>query len=135
MPVLKPPLSTTDPRRLRAAVLDLARSDRRRHVPPTLHVGVPGAAASSIVDDRSWDHGLRTEIVGAGLRARADPPWVWLTRSGPLTWQDPDAWWLAATLAAARERDADVGYVVVTRHGWWDPRSGLRQEWQRIRPR
>jgi hypothetical protein len=43
--------------------------------------------------------------------------------------------WLAPTVAAAGERGVDVAFVVVTRHGWVDPRSGLRQEWKRIRQR
>jgi hypothetical protein len=88
-----------------------------------------------VADNSSWDHGLRTEIVGATLRALHDPPWVWVTRSGPLSLQDADAAWLGPTFAAAGERGVEVGYVVVTRHGWLDPRSGLLQQWKRIRPR
>jgi hypothetical protein len=135
MPVLHPPLPPATGRLLRQMVLDLARSDRRRHVPAMLHVGRPGAGVNHVRDEPDWDHGLRTEIVGAVLRATADPPWVWLTRTGPLCLQDADAGWLAATLAAAAEREVDVGFVVVTRHGWRDPRSGLGRQWQRIRGR
>ena len=135
MPALREPLTLADRRLLRVAVLGLAGSDRRRHIPPSLHVGVPGGEVTTVADDPGWDHGLRTEIVGAMLRARRDPPWVWVTRSGPLSVQDVDAAWLGPTLAAAAERTVDVGYVVVTRHGWADPRSGLRQEWKRIRQR
>ena len=118
-----------------SAVLHLATTDHRRRIPPVLHVGVPGGPASSVADDPAWDHGLRAEIVGAVLRVRRDPPWVWLTRSGPLSLQDVDAAWLAPTVAAATERGVDPAYVVVTRHGWFDPRSGLRHEWRRIRRR
>jgi len=135
MPVLHAPLSPGDGRVLRRAVLDLATRDRRRHVPAVLHVGAPGGPAHSVADDPDWDHGLRTEIVGAVLRSAEDPPWVWVTRSGPLGLQDVDAAWLGATLAAAAERRVDVSYVVVTRHGWVDPRSGLCREWRRIRQR
>jgi hypothetical protein len=135
MPVLRAPLAPADARVLRRAVLDLARHDRRRHVPAVLHVGTPGSVTRSVADDPAWDHGLRTEIAGAMLRATHDPPWVWVTRSGPLTLQDVDAAWLGAALAAAAERSAEVAYVVVTRHGWADPRSGLRREWRRIRQR
>jgi hypothetical protein len=135
MPVLREPLALADRRLLRVAVLTLARTDHRRHIPPSLHVGVPGGAVTTVADDPEWDHGLRTEIAGAVLRMRRDPPWVWVTRSGPLSMQDVDAAWLAPSLAAAAERGADVGFVVVTRHGWADPRSGLRQEWKRIRTR
>jgi hypothetical protein len=135
MPVLHAPLSPGDARVLRRAVLDLAIRDRRRHVPAVLHVGVPGGPARSVADDPVWDHGLRTEIAGAVLRAAGDPPWVWVTRSGPRELQDVDAAWLGAALAAAAERRVDVAYVVVTRHGWVDPRSGLCREWRRIRQR
>jgi len=135
MPVLHAPLPPGDSRVLRRAVLDLARQDRRRHVPAVLHVGLPGAATRVVADDPAWDHGLRTEIAGAMLRATDDPSWVWVTRSGPLTLQDVDAAWLGATLAAAAERGAEVAFVVVTRHGWTDPRSGLQREWRRIRQR
>jgi hypothetical protein len=135
VPVLVDPLPLPERRLLRAAVLELATTDQRRWVPPVLHVGTPSGPASAIAHDPTWDHGLRTEIVGAVLRARADPAWVWVTRSGPLTVQDVDAAWLAPTMAAAQERGVDPAYVVVTRHGWFDPRSGLRQEWKRIRGR
>jgi hypothetical protein len=135
VPVLREPLPLADRRLLRTAVLQLARGDHRRHVPPALHVGAPGGRTWTVADDPSWDHGLRTEIVGAVLRAGHDPAWVWVTRSGPLSMQDVDAAWLGPTIAAAAERCAQVAYVVVTRHGWLDPRSGLRQEWKRIRQR
>jgi hypothetical protein len=135
MPVLQTPLTPANGRLLRRAVLDVATADRRRHIPAVLRVGVPGGDARSVADDTSWDHGLRTELVGAMLRAAGDPPWVWVTRSGPLTLQDVDAAWLGATLSAAAERRIDVAYVVVTRHGWTDPRSGSGRQWQRIRGR
>jgi hypothetical protein len=135
VPVLHEPLSPADRHALRTAVLQLARSMRTRHVPPSVHIGTPGGETTSVQDDPAWDHGLRTEIVGAALRAGADPPWVWVTRSGPLTFQDVDAAWLAPSLAAAAEREIDIGFVVVTRHGWTDPRSGVSREWKRIRTR
>jgi hypothetical protein len=46
-----------------------------------------------------------------------------------------DAAWLGPTLTAAAERDTDLAFVVVTRHGWTDPRSDVRREWKRIRQR
>jgi hypothetical protein len=134
MPVLLEPLPVEVRRMLRAAVVQVAVGERRRRVPPALHVGTPGGPATTISDDRGWDHGLRTEIVGAVLRARQDPTWIWVTRSGPLSVQDVDASWLGPTLGAAAERGIDPAYVVVTRHGWLDPRSGLCQTWRRIRP-
>jgi hypothetical protein len=133
--LLREPLSSSDRQLLRTAVLMLARSTRARRVPPALHIGVPGGPTTTLEDDPAWDHGLRTEIVGATLRARADPPWIWVTRSGPLSLQDVDAAWLSPAVAAAGEREADVAFVVVTRVGWTDPRSGVRREWKRIRSR
>jgi hypothetical protein len=133
--MLREPLPLGDRRLLRNAVLQLATTERRRRVPAVLHVGVPGGRSTDLPDDPYWDHGLRTEIVGAVLRALRDPSWVWLTRSGPLSMQDVDAAWLAPTIAAAAERGADPAYVVVTRHGWFDPRSGLSRQWKRIRLR
>jgi hypothetical protein len=135
VPVLCEPLPVADRRLLRQAVLHLAVTDHRRRVPPVINMGLPGGPTSAVADDPEWDHGLRTELVGAVLRARRDPSWVWVTRSGPLSITDVDAVWLAATLAAAAERGVDPAYVVVTRHGWLDPRSGLHREWKRIRKR
>ena len=135
MPLLLDPLPVHDRRLLRAAVLSLATSERRSSFPPVLHVGTPGGRTATVSDDRAWDHGLRTELVGAVLRSLDDPPWVWVTRTGALALQDVDAAWLGATVAAARERGSDPAFVVVTRHGWRDPRSGSGQQWRRIRQR
>jgi hypothetical protein len=135
VPVLRLPLTLADRRTLRVAVLTLARTEHRRRVPPALNLGMPGGPVTSLSDDPTWDHGLRTEIVGALLRAAHDPPWVWVARSGPLSVQDVDMAWLAPTVAAAGERGVDVAFVTVTRHGWADPRSGVGQEWKRIRQR
>jgi hypothetical protein len=60
---------------------------------------------------------------------------VWLTRAGPLDLQDVDAAWLAAARIATAEAGVSLTMVVVTRHGWLDPRSGVRREWKRLRQR
>ncbi|MGA8248897.1 MAG: hypothetical protein WB797_18470 [Nocardioides sp.] len=135
MAVLHHPLGSGHARLLRRAVLELATGEHRRHFTPVLHVGTPGGPTVAITDDPAWDHGLRTDLVGAALRALHDPAWAWVTRTGPLTLQDVDAAWLGPTVTAAAERGADVAFVVVTRHGWTDPRSGVRREWKRIRQR
>ena len=116
---------------MRTAVLLAAAAGRTR--PTRLHVGCPGGPTLSLDHDPAWDHGLRTDAVGAMLRAAGDPPWVWLSRPGGTTVEDADAAWLAATLAAAAERQVEVSFVVVTRHGWVDPRSGVGQRWRRLR--
>ena len=72
----------------------------------------------------------------AALRVRAgvgSDPLVWLTRSGGLELQDVDARWLAASRAAYDEVRAPLAFVVVNRHGWRDPRSGLSRTWVRVR--
>ena len=58
---------------------------------------------------------------------------IWLTRPGELEPQDVDLAWLAAAQSAYAEAGRDLTWVVVTRHGWWDPRSDVRRVWQRIR--
>jgi hypothetical protein len=89
-----------------------------------------------VTDDPSWDHGLRTDIVGTVRNELTDPaPWAWLTRAGPGSLQDVDAAWLAPVVAAFAEREEDATFVVVTRHGWTDPRSGVGRTWRRIRER
>jgi hypothetical protein len=135
VPVLLDPLPARDRRLLREAVLALATGEHRRRFPPVLHVGTPGGPTLTVRDDPDWDHGLRTEIVGAALRSLDDPAWIWLTRAGNLTFQDVDAAWLGPVVAAAHERGSDPAYVVVTRHGWRDPRSGASRHWRRIRSR
>ena len=135
MPLLLNPVPSRDRRLLREAVLDLATTEHRHHFAPVLHVGTPGGTTVTVTDDRRWDHGLRTEMVGAVLRSLEDPAWVWVTRVGPLSLQDVDVAWLCPTVTAAHERGSDPAFVVVTRHGWRDPRSGVGQEWRRIRRR
>jgi hypothetical protein len=38
-------------------------------------------------------------------------------------------------VAAFAEVGEDATFVVVTRHGWADPRSGVGRTWKRIRQR
>jgi len=136
VPVLDEPLPRAVARLLRHAVLDLAVSDHRVHVPPVLHLGLPGALAVSVADDPDWDHGLRTDIVATLLGAVPEPAALtWLTRSGPRSLHDADAAWLGPVLAAHAEHRREPTFVVVTRHGWTDPRSGVGREWKRIRRR
>ena len=135
MPELVEPVPPATARLLRRAVLDLAGSERRRHFPAVLHVGTPGGDAAMVVDDRDWDAGLRADIAGAALGAAGGAATAWVTRPGGLELQDVDADWLGPLLRSAEETGIDLVYVVVTRHGWIDPRSGVRREWRRIRDR
>ena len=140
MPVLTEPLPGEQAATLRRLVLAFKAGEARRLFAPVLHVGDPAGHRQSYavrVQER-LDAALRTEVVAALLlrvRARVPAPLVWLTRSGELTAQDVDADWLAAALAATREAGMPLTMVVVTRRGWWDPRSDVRREWRRLRQR
>lgn len=117
-------------------MLALAESERRAHFPAVLHVGTPGGATSTVVDDPRWDAGLRADVAAAVLRCRdGSTATAWVTRPGDLDLQDVDVAWLGPVLRSAEENGVDVTFVVVTRHGWVDPRSGVRREWRRIRDR
>ena len=128
---------------LRRAVFEHALSEPRRVFPPLLHVGRPGGpeAVFAFGPHEPADHSLRTDVVAALLH-RTRPadrsgaaPLVWLTRAGPLDLQDLDAAWLAAARAASAESGLPLTLVVVTRHGWRDPRSGVGLVWKRVRAR
>jgi hypothetical protein len=125
---------------LRRAVLDHARAERRRSHPALLHVGMPGGVEEVVVADPevALDHALRADIVAALLRRTRRPgfvPLLWLTRPGPLELQDVDVAWLSSARAASAEAGIGLTLVVVTRHGWTDPRSGVHREWKRLRQR
>jgi len=125
---------------LRRAVLDHVQSEARRDYPALLHVGVPTRSEEVFPasPDESLDHALRTDVVAAMVhrsRRSGTVPMLWLTRSGPLELQDVDAQWLAAGRAATGEAGVALTLVVVTRKGWWDPRSDVRREWKRLRVR
>jgi hypothetical protein len=84
------------------------------------------------------DHGMRADIVAAFLRRTATgeaEPLVWITRVGDFVLEDVDAGWLSAACTAYAEAEVPLMMVVVTRRGWWDPRSGRRREWKRLRRR
>jgi hypothetical protein len=136
VPVLVEPVPTAVARLLRQAVLSLAVAERRRHFPAALHVVAPGRDPVTVVDDRGWDAGLRADVAGAALRAASDGTAIaWVARPGSLVLEDVDVDWLAPLLRTADEHVVDLIYVVVTRHGWIDPRSGVHREWRRIRDR
>jgi hypothetical protein len=130
-------------RLLRRIVRDhVASEPRRRHV-PLLHVGrrsAHGIEAETIHairgEDRT-DHALRADIVAAMVRrVRAQAPaapLVWLTRGGAPEVQDVDADWLAGATQAFGEAGLPLVFVIVGRHGWLDPRSGVRRAWVRLR--
>ncbi|HEX6150434.1 hypothetical protein [Nocardioides sp.] len=135
MPLFEDPLPRPAALLLREAVRRHAGGEHRRRFAPVLHVGRPGGRELSAAAALSGtDHALRSDVCAALLaRTTREAHLVWLTRPGELEPQDVDLAWLAAAASAYAEAGRDLTWVVVTRHGWWDPRSGLRRQWQRIR--
>jgi hypothetical protein len=129
---------------LRRAVAEHAAREPRRVHPPLLHVGWPGGPEDvfAVGPGDELDHALRSDVVAALLHTarRQAPvtgavPLLWLTRSGLLRVGDLDLEWVAAVRTAGAEAAVDLTLVVVTRKGWFDPRSGVRREWKRLRAR
>lgn len=140
MPLLCPPLPPRTETILRLAVLELRSEERRRVFAPVLHVGWPGGPRASYDPEGRdvADHGVRTDVVAAMLHrmCRSDAaPLVWLTRTGELALADVDAAWVSAAGQAFAEAGRSMTMVVVTRQGWWDPRSDARRVWRRLRTR
>ena len=98
---------------------------------------------AKVVFDFEVDHGRVTgitfraapDVLARVVRRSGADPIIWLTRPGGFELQDVDAQWLAAARAATAEAALGLTLVVVTRHGWTDPRSGVRREWKRLRAR
>ncbi len=132
------PVSAKDQALLRRLVLQHKTGERRRSYPAVLHVGWPGRPETGRVDegDDRLDDALRSEILAALLRrVQGRPPMAWLTRCGELGVQDVDLAWLRAIAAVHGESGHVIPYVVVTRTGWRDPRSGVARTWVRLRQR
>lgn len=132
---------------LRALALQFTEGEVRRRHPSVLWAGHPDQPSCRLdLAGTAADAGLRTDLV-AGLLVQARfrtrrlggdeglPPWTWLTRCGRLDDDDRDAEWAAAALAASAELALPCRFVVVVRHGWHDPVSGVRREWVRLRRR
>jgi hypothetical protein len=140
------PLTGADLALMRRLVLEHKTAERRHRFPAVLHLGSPGRPeAGRIVEDPAdgsagLDHALRCDVLEAMLKragnsARDRPLMTWLTRPGSLDPQDIDLAWLRAVTAVNGETDRALAYVVVTRDGWRDPRSGAGRTWQRLRQR
>lgn len=138
---LQAPIERSTHVALRAAVLDLVETEPRRRFPAALHAGTPSHRLRH-VDEGSSDFGQRCDValallrgaVAATPRHEPEPP-VWLTRPGELSVHDVDLLWWGPVAWAAAALGRPTGLVVVTRHGWFDPASGVRREWRRLRRR
>jgi hypothetical protein len=139
VPLIREPVPRGVGADLRAAVLGLRETEPRRRFPPAVHLGRPGVAELVFTDGPAdaTDPGLRRDVVAELLRHadRSPDPLVWLTRPGELRMEDLDAAWLSAAWAAHDEAAVPFTMVVVTRDGWWDPRSDVRRVWKRLRDR
>ena len=135
---LQAPIDRHTHRVLRAATLQLIEGEKRRQFPSALHAGEPGRSVRHVEDPPLADAGLRADVVLALVRQASTltpRPFLWLTRAGELSPHDDDLRWLGPAAWAARALGMPVSLVVVTRRGWFDPVSGVRREWRRLRPR
>lgn len=137
MVLLVEPVPVQLRRQLRRAVVDLAGGRARRRFAAIVHAGTPGGSARRVPAAWGRDFDLRCQVASAlreSVRPACPRPLLWLTRPGAPQWHDLDAAWLGALLHAAAETGDDLTFVVVTRHGWYDPRTGVSQVWSRVRP-
>ena len=132
------PIDRDTHRTLRAAVLEVVESGGPRRFPTAVHAGRPGLAVSVVDGPELDDVGLRADVVLALLRraGRSTPRvHLWLTRPGELSPHDDDLRWLGPASWACGALGVPTGLVVVTRQGWYDPMTGARREWRRMRRR
>ena len=148
MALLSDPVTRETGTALRSQVAALrARTPRGRTAFPVHICAVAAPAtppATAVAEDPRFTVGVRerldlaarTEAVGTLLDLageRSAPPWLLLFRPGRPGAHDADAEWLAAALAAYAEAGKDLTFVVITRTGWFDPRSGAGRTWARLR--
>lgn len=135
---LQAPLARPVERMLRRAAWEHAVSTKQRILVPQLHVGVPGEphpVVAAVEGGGIPDQALCADALHAMRGEAGDRSMVWLVRTGPREPQDVDLAWLAAARQAFAEAGDELVFVVVDRHGWWDPRSGLQATWARLRRR
>jgi hypothetical protein len=142
--------------RWRRAVLDLVREEKRHRFPAVVHLGVPGQAHATVLaamcrfgdrrqasllpeDQRHQDPAHRGDVLGALLTAHhrrtRQLPALWITRPGALEMHDVDAAWLGPATRTFAEAGLPLSLAIITKQGWWDPLSGVRRTWVRVRER
>jgi hypothetical protein len=133
-----PTVPETTPVLLRAEVRRfVAECGTRRALPTRVHVGWLGGERATLLDDPSYDAGLRADLLTRALDRfdEPGPTTAWLTRGGFTTTGDDDLAWLAAADAAfGRHGVARVAFFAITRQGWLDVRTGQSRTWRRVRP-
>ena len=136
MPALQAPVDRYTHVVLRAATVELVEHEQRHRFPTAIHAGVPGRAVRHVDEPALSGAGVRADVVLMMLRqasASVPRPILWLTRPGELSPHDDDLRWLGPAAWASRALGLEVGLVVVTRRGWFDPVSDVRREWRRLR--
>ena len=134
---IEEPLSPPDLTLLRHLVVEHKATERRHRFPAVLHLGGPGRpeVGRMVEWEADLDHALRCDVLEAMLRRPTGPLMTWLTRPGGLEAQDVDLAWLRVVVAVNGETGRSLPFVVVTREGWRDPRSGVGRTWRRLRVR
>ena len=118
---------------LRAFVRD---AGRRRSLPTTCHVGLPGGERVSIPHVEAHDLSLRTDLVVRAVDGllSTDGACAWVTRGGPVGTVDADAEWFAASRAGFAGHGLRLpAFLVLHRYGWVDLVSGEQRRWLRVR--
>ena len=109
---------------------------RRRSLPTTCHVGLPGGERVSIPHVEEHDLSLRTDLVVRAVDGllSTDGACAWVTRGGPVGTVDADAEWFAASRAGFAGHDLRLpAFLVLHRYGWVDLVSGEQRRWLRVR--
>jgi hypothetical protein len=112
---------------------------RRRMLPFTAYVGVPGGPRTAFGDDVR-DSVLRADLVERGVDALA--PGVpeshracaWVTRADGLDPETRDLEWLVAARTGFARHGLELpAFFVVGRYGWRELLSGRTRTWTRVR--
>lgn len=98
------------------------RLDLGRQLDSGVTLTLPGSAGR-------WDHALRSDIIAALVHKVPGEAVIRLSRAGVPCPHDADLLWLSAARHACAEAGRDLTFVVVTRTGWFDPRSGVCRTW------
>jgi hypothetical protein len=112
---------------------------RRRMLPFTAYVGVPGGPRTALGDD-AREPVLRADLVERGVDAVAlgvaesQRTCAWVTRADGLDPETRDLeWMVAAHTGFARHGLELPAFFVVGRYGWHELLSGRTRTWTRIR--
>ena len=123
---------------LRSFVRD---AGRRRTLPFTAYVGVPGSVRTAMPGELPDDPVLRADLVERvvdGLAQRdldRAAACGWVTRSGPVRLDTRELSWFAATTAGFARHGLDLpAFFVVGRRAWLEVSSGRARTWTRVRP-